>query len=258
MPDNAVKLSHVTKNFPLYGKNPSVVRLLLRKKQDQFTAIKDVNLTIKRGERVGIVGPNGSGKTTLLKIIAGITAPTRGTVTTKGKVVSLMHLDAGFHPDLTGAENIYFNGLLIGMTKDEIKKKYDHIVRFAEIGQFIHAPFHTYSDGMKFRIAFAVATASACDVLIIDEIFLAGDMDFQLKTLSSIKAIQKQSNATIIICSHLLTYVIALSNTFYSLHNGSLRKESHQSVMNLLVTQDKQWTQKLGVTFGYLKNSRQQ
>ena len=247
-----IQLTNVFKTYPSYKKNASY---LSSNKPISFQALKNINLTIQKGDRVGIVGSNGSGKTTLLKLIAGIIQPSSGTVNTQGKIVSLMQIDAGFHPDLSGKENIMINGLLVGMTKKEIQSKYNSIVKFSGIEDFIDAPFYTYSDGMKFRLAFAVAIASSCDILIIDEVFLAGDTNFQLKTLSSIKEIQKNSKATIVICSHVLTHIIALSNKFYSLNKGVLKKESVKGIMKKLKSQDTAWKKRLGVTFGYAKNS---
>src|SRR3990167_6304133 len=153
----AIQLDYVAKQYVLHHEKPTLVETLFSPKDEVFFALKDISLEVSKGERVGIVGRNGSGKTTLLKIIAGISTPSTGSVTTDGKVVSLIDLEAGFHPDLTGEQNIVLNGMLLGMTRAEIAKKHQAIVRFAGIGQFIDAPLYTYSSGMMLRLGFAVA-----------------------------------------------------------------------------------------------------
>ncbi|PIR58748.1 MAG: ABC transporter ATP-binding protein, partial [Candidatus Pacebacteria bacterium CG10_big_fil_rev_8_21_14_0_10_56_10] len=157
-PDVAIQLTNVTKTYQLRQEKPTFVeQVMCRFQSSRFTALDNVNLTIYKGEKIGIVGPNGSGKTTLLKIIAGITTPDRGRVITNGKVVSLIDLTAGFHPELTGIENIRLNGLVIGVGEREVFDKLDDIVKFADIGQFIYQPLFTYSEGMKLRLGFSIA-----------------------------------------------------------------------------------------------------
>src|SRR3990167_10056105 len=152
-----ITLTEVTKSYTIHHEKPTLVEHLINGRNESFNALEDINLEIKKGEKIGIIGPNGSGKTTLLKIIAGITSPTMGIVKTSGMIVSLIDLEAGFHPDLTGEQNIVLNGMLLGMTRAEIAKKHQAIVRFAGIGQFIDAPLYTYSSGMMLRLGFAVA-----------------------------------------------------------------------------------------------------
>ncbi len=153
----AIKLSRVTKQYFIHHEKPTLMEKLFTRTNEKFTALKNINLSIYEGERVGFYGPNGCGKSTLLKIITGITTPTLGKVETKGKIVSLIDLEAGFHPDLTGIQNIYMNGMLLGMSKDEITEQLKDIVNFADIHQFIDVPLFTYSQGMKIRLGFSVA-----------------------------------------------------------------------------------------------------
>lgn len=204
--------------------------------KDGFYALKNINLKIKKGGRVGIMGPNGAGKTTLLKIISGVAFPTAGQLKVNGRIVSLIDLEAGFEPDLTGRENIFVNGLIIGMKKEEIKQKFDQIIKFADIGKFIDSPFFTYSSGMKFRLAFAIAIASDCDVLIIDEIFQAGDFDYKIKTMKKIKNLQKNNpNLTTIICSHLPLFMWSFADTFYELKNHALKSKKKTKIWKELI-----------------------
>lgn len=198
----AIQLVNVVKKYQLYHEKPTFAeKLIHKKKQEIFTALNSINLTVFKGERLGIMGPNGSGKTTLLKIIAGITTPNEGTVITNGKVISLIDIAAGFHPELTGEENIYLNGLLIGMSKKEISKKYKKIIAFADIGAFIDAPLYTYSSGMILRLGFSVAIHSDPDILLLDEGIVVGDENFQKKVNAHIQMIFKQKK-TMIIVSH--------------------------------------------------------
>jgi|SRR3989344_3914300 len=198
----AVKLSHIYKVYSLHHEKPTLVEKLIKGVNEQFTALSDVNLTVYQGERVGILGPNGSGKTTLLKIITGITTPTSGTVVANGRVVSLISLDAGFHGDLSGVQNIYLNGLLLGMKKPEIDAKLRRIVEYAALGRYIDVPLFTYSSGMRMRLGFAVAIHSEPDILILDEMIQVGDQRFQDKTQKTLTDLVKKKRITIIASSH--------------------------------------------------------
>jgi len=149
--DIAIKLTNVSKKYIVRHEKPTLVEKLINGKKEEFWALKDINLEIKRGEKIGIIGPNGSGKTTLLKLITGISSPTSGTIERNGEIISLIDLEAGFHPDLTGIQNIYLNGMIIGMNKTEINSKLKKIIDYADIGRFIDVPLFTYSEGMKFR-----------------------------------------------------------------------------------------------------------
>lgn len=203
----AIELKNVTKHYVLHHEKPTFSeRLVHRTKKEVFTALDDISLTIYKGEKVGIIGKNGAGKTTLLKIIAGITTPNSGSIKTKGKIVSLIDLEAGFHPDLTGEENIYLNGLIIGMSKREIKQKINEIIEFADIGQFIDAPMYTYSAGMKLRLGFSVAVHADPDILILDEGITAGDQDFQEKSMKKINEFFK-AGKTILVVTHWIEFL---------------------------------------------------
>ena len=206
----AIKMEAIGKKYIIHHEKPTLVedirRRLKKQNKEEYWALKNFNLSIMEGEKIGFYGKNGAGKTTLLKIISGIANPTEGKIQTIGKVVSLIDLEAGFHPDLTGQENIFLNGLIVGMSKKEIKKKFKSIVDFADIGNFITAPLYTYSNGMKLRLGFSVAINSNPDILIIDEIISVGDKNFSKKSMSKIKQLFKKKK-TIILVSHDLKFL---------------------------------------------------
>lgn len=202
----AIKLTNVSKKYYIHHDKPTLAERILNGKDEEFYALKSINLTIYKGERIGIIGANGSGKTTLLKIITGITASTTGKVKTKGKIVSLIDLEAGFHPDLTGIQNIYLNGTLLGLTNKKIEDKLDEIVDFAGIGKFIDAPLFTYSSGMVLRLGFAVAVNSDPDTLILDENISVGDANFKQKSFNKIRSLF-ENGKTIVIASHDLDFL---------------------------------------------------
>ena len=224
MSDFAIKLTHASKKYTLHHEKPTFVEnIFSRAKKEEFWALQDINLTIKKGERIGVIGPNGSGKTTLLEIIAGITTPTHGEVVTNGKLVSLIELEAGFHPDLTGEENIFLNGLLIGMSKKEIKIKLKDITDFAGIGGFFDTPFYTYSSGMKLRLGFSVLAHSSPDILLIDENIAVGDKDFQERSYQKIVDFSDEKK-TIIIVSHRLEILNRLTTKTIRLEQGKVER----------------------------------
>jgi len=220
----AIQLKGVTKEYTIHHEKPTLVEKFYKGKDEKFLALDDVSLTIKKGERVGIVGLNGSGKTTLLKIIAGITNPTNGTVKISGKVVSLIDLEAGFHEDLTGEQNIYLNGLLLGMTRNEINQRFPLIIDFANIKQFIDAPLFTYSEGMKLRLGFSIAVQSKLEILVLDEGMAVGDRPFYIKAVKKIEELFRQ-NKTIIIASHDLEYIYDNCSKLIILKQGRVFKE---------------------------------
>lgn len=205
MNNTSIKLSHISKKYILHHEKPTLAESLFTKKEE-FWALRSINLIVKKGEKLGIIGPNGAGKSTLLKIITGITDPTKGRVVTTGRIASLIDLEAGFHPDLTGEENIYINGLLIGMPKKQIKKHFNTIVRFSGIRKFIDSPLHTYSTGMKLRLGFSVAVHSNPDILVIDEIIAAGDEKFRKKSYQKMQEFFRRKK-TILFVSHNLDVI---------------------------------------------------
>lgn len=207
---DSIILKGVSKKYTLAKERPILLKnLFVPPKKEEVWALKNISLTIKKGETIGIIGENGAGKSTLLKIIAGITTPTKGSVEVNGKVGSLIELGAGFHPDLTGKENVYLNGTLLGFTKKELDKKYKEIVEFADIGHYVDHPVRTYSSGMTVRLGFSVAVHLDPDILLIDEVLAVGDEEFQRKCIEKINQIKKNSK-TIVLVSHNLTLVASL------------------------------------------------
>lgn len=176
-------------------------------KKEEFWALKDINLEIKRGEVIGIIGSNGAGKSTLLKILSQITPPTTGEIKMRGKVGSLLEVGTGFHPELTGRENIFLNGAILGMSRKEIAEKFDRIVEFSGIEKFLDTPVKRYSSGMYVRLAFAVAAHMEPDILIIDEVLAVGDAEFQKKCLGKMNEITKKDGRTILFVSHNLSAI---------------------------------------------------
>lgn len=224
MDNIAIKLSNISKKYILHHEKPTLVETFFKKKEE-FWALKNINLEVKKGEKLGIIGPNGAGKSTLLKIICGITTPTTGTVDTNGRVASLIELTAGFHPDLTGEENIYVNGLLLGMSLKEIKDKFKTIVNFSELWHFIDSPFYTYSGGMMLRLGFSIAIHSDPDILVVDEVLAAGDKSFQEKCQKRIKEFFKER--TILFVSHNLATIKLLCSKSIWLEKGKIKSEGN-------------------------------
>jgi ABC-type polysaccharide/polyol phosphate transport system ATPase subunit len=225
MSKTAVSLINVSKKYVIHHEKPTLAEnIFASRKKEEFFALKNINLAINMGERLGIVGPNGSGKTTLLEIIGSITTPSSGKVVTNGKTVSLIELGAGFHPDLTGEENIYVNGLLLGMSKDEIRSKFDQIISFADIGQFIDTPMYTYSGGMKLKLGFAIVAHANFDTLLLDEHLAVGDQEFREKSFDKIQEFVKQGK-TIVIASHLLGYIKNYTTRTILLDKGRIIKD---------------------------------
>ena len=188
----------------------------------RFWALKDVSFEVKPGEVVGIIGRNGAGKSTLLKILSRITEPTAGRIELYGRVGSLLEVGTGFHPELTGRENIYLNGAILGMRREEIAKKFDEIVDFAEIEDFLDTPVKRYSSGMYTRLAFAVAANLEPEILIVDEVLAVGDAEFQKKCLGKMKAVSEQEGRTVIFVSHNMSAVQNLCNSAIFLNKGQV------------------------------------
>lgn len=192
-----------------------------------FWALKDINLEIQQGERLGIIGPNGAGKSTLLKIISRITPPTAGRITLQGRVASLLEVGTGFHPELTGRENIYLNGSILGLKKAEINARRDEIIDFSGVGAFIDSPLKNFSTGMQLRLAFSVAAHLEPEILLIDEVLAVGDMEFQKKCIGKMEEVSKAQGRTILFVSHDLNYITALSDRCILLKNGSMERSGN-------------------------------
>jgi homopolymeric O-antigen transport system ATP-binding protein len=187
-----------------------------------FWALQDVALNVYPGEVFGLVGVNGAGKSTLLKVVARVLRPTKGRVIVRGRVAPLLELGAGFHPELTGEENIFLNGALLGFSHSEMQEKFDQIVEFSELGPFISAPIRTYSSGMYARLGFSVATASEPDVLIVDEVLSVGDEAFQKKCEARINAF-RQNGAAILLVSHSMAMIEEMCQRAAWLDHGTLK-----------------------------------
>jgi ABC-2 type transport system ATP-binding protein/lipopolysaccharide transport system ATP-binding protein len=190
-------------------------------KHNTFCALQDLNLAIYRGEVLGLIGNNGAGKSTLLKVIARVLRPTRGRVMIKGRVAPLLELGAGFHPELSGRENVYLNGAILGFSRQEMQDKFQQIVDFAELWDFIDAPMRTYSSGMWARLGFAVATDVQPDILIVDEILAVGDENFQRKSYDRIQQFREQGT-TILIVSHSMGTIESMCHRAAWLSHGKL------------------------------------
>ena len=194
-----------------------------RETKEGFWALKDVSFNVKKGEAIGIIGANGAGKSTLLKILSKITPPTEGEVKFKGRVSSLLEVGTGFHPELTGRENIFLNGAILGMAKKEIAEKFDSIVKFAEIEKFLDTPVKRYSSGMYVRLAFAVAAHMEPDILIVDEVLAVGDAEFQKKCLGKMDEVTKTAGRTILFVSHNMGAIEKLCKRCVWLDGGEVK-----------------------------------
>jgi len=194
-----------------------------RLRRKEFWAVDDVSFELKKGETLGLIGPNGAGKTTILKMLNGIVLPDKGSLRVKGRVGALIQIGAGFHPQLTGRENIYINGAILGMGKREIDKKFDAIVEFADIGDFLNTPVKFYSSGMFVRLGFAVAVHCEPEVLLVDEVLAVGDLGFQRKCYDKINQMQR-NETTIVIVSHNPYQVERLCDRVLLLNDGKLKK----------------------------------
>jgi len=223
----AISVEKVTKCYQLYDSANDRLKEALhpfnKKYHSTFYAVKDISFDVERGEKVGIIGTNGAGKSTLLKMITGVLTPSSGNIILNGKVASLLELGAGFNPELSGVENIYLNGTLMGFTKNEMDNKFDDIVNFADIGEFIYQPAKKYSSGMFARLAFSVAINVEPDVLIIDEALSVGDMAFQAKCMAKMKDMTDKG-VTLLFVSHDISAVQSLCDRAVFIDNGSIVK----------------------------------
>ena len=221
----AIRASGIGKRYRIYS-NPSnylreILTLRSRVYHQDFWALRDIDLEVRQGDTLGIIGENGSGKTTLLKILSGVTRPTCGEIETKGKIGVLLELGSGFHPDYTGRENIYLGGSILDLSKKEIEEKIDEVISFAGIGEFIDRPVKTYSTGMYLRLAFSIAIMVRPDTLITDEILSVGDESFQKKCLKEMESFLRDGK-TIVLCSHNLFQIKNICRRAIWLHQGKI------------------------------------
>lgn len=243
--DSAITVSNLSKRY-LIGKKKdgslrgSIVNSFVGSKgsSEVFWALKNLNFTIKKGDVVGIVGKNGAGKSTLLKILSQITKPSEGKIEINGRIASLLEVGTGFHPELTGRENIYLNGTILGMSRNEVKSKFDEIVAFSGVEKFIDTPVKRYSSGMHVRLAFAVAAHLDPEILIIDEVLAVGDADFQKKCLGKMQDVASQGR-TVLFVSHNMASVRSLCNKGILLTKGEiLFSGSAQETLDLYTKYD--------------------
>ena len=227
----AIKVDHVYKSFNIYYDRANTLkeRMLFfarNKRKEKREVLKDINLDIKKGETVALIGVNGSGKSTLLKLMTQIIFPNKGTIETRGKLTSLLELGAGFHPDFSGRENIYFNSSIFGLTKKEIDERLDQIIEFSELQDFIDNPVRTYSSGMYMRLAFSVAINVDADILLIDEILSVGDQHFQEKCFNKMRELKKEGK-TMVFVTHSMDSVKNLCDRAVWLSDGVVRLDGN-------------------------------
>jgi len=246
MEELAIRVEHVSKEYrlgaiggaTLKGEIQSKLAKLFHKedpnlkigekahgKNERFLALNDMSFDIKKGETVGIIGRNGAGKSTILKLICRVTAPTKGNIYLNGRITSMLEVGTGFHPELTGRENVYLNGAILGMSKAEIDRKFDEIVEFSEVGQFIDTPVKRYSSGMKVKLAFAVASHLESEIMIMDEVLAVGDVAFQNKCIERMKKVAEEEGRTILYVSHNMATVKSLCNRCIVLSHGQVAFE---------------------------------
>jgi lipopolysaccharide transport system ATP-binding protein len=196
---------------------------------DVVWSLKDINFDIKQGDAVGVIGRNGAGKSTLLKLLSRVTSPTTGDIKINGRIASLLEVGTGFHPDLTGRENIYLNGAILGMRKKEIKRKFDEIVEFAGVDRYVDTPVKRYSTGMYVRLAFAVAAHLESEILIVDEVLSVGDLEFQKKCLGKMGDVSKGEGRTVLFVSHNMSSIASLCNNGILLNYGTVKLQGTAS-----------------------------
>ncbi len=226
--DNAIIVQDVYKNFDVfYDKTNTIKDKVLfwnKSKKEVREILKGIDLEIKKGEVVGLIGVNGSGKSTLLKLMTKIIYPTKGKIITNGKLTSLLELGAGFHPDFSGRENIYFNAAIFGLSRKEIDARLNDIIEFSELGDFIDNPVRTYSSGMYMRLAFSIAINVDADILLVDEILSVGDQHFQERCFQKIEDLKNQGK-TIVIVTHSMDTVTRFCTRAVWLHQGKIKMD---------------------------------
>lgn len=227
-PENAIEVNHISKKFKVYmDKGHTLKEKMLfskRRKYEERIVLDDISFEVKKGEAIGLIGQNGCGKSTTLKLLTRIMYPDSGNIEMCGRVSSLIELGAGFHPDMSGRQNIYTNASIFGLTRKEIEARFDDIVAFSELEQFIDNPVRTYSSGMYMRLAFSVAINVDADILLIDEILAVGDANFQAKCFNKLREI-KQQGTTIVIVSHSLGQIEQICERSIWIHGGKIMAE---------------------------------
>ena len=227
----AIRVNHVYKSFNVYYDRANTLkeRLLFlgkRNRKEKREILNDINVDIKKGETVALIGVNGSGKSTLLKLMTKIIYPNKGTIETKGKLTSLLELGAGFHPDFSGRENIYFNASIFGLTRREIDDRLEKIIEFSELGEYIDNPVRTYSSGMYMRLAFSVAINVDAEILLIDEILSVGDQHFQEKCFEKMRQLRKEGK-TMVFVTHSMESVKQLCDRAIWLYEGQVKMDGN-------------------------------
>ena len=226
--DIAIEVKNMSKNFNIYADKANTLKeriiRLGKSKKEVHKVLKNINVEIKKGETVALIGVNGSGKSTLLKLITKIIYPNKGTIKVNGKISSLLELGAGFHPDFSGRENIYFNASIFGLTKKEIDERLENIISFSELGEYIDTPIRTYSSGMYMRLAFSVAINVDAEIILIDEILAVGDQRFQEKCMNKMKEL-KEEGKTMVFVSHSKEAVEFLCDRAIWLKDGEVKMD---------------------------------
>ncbi|WIE59453.1 ABC transporter ATP-binding protein [Curtobacterium sp. MCLR17_031] len=226
MNDSAVSVEHVSKRFRMYHeRNDSLKSMVMRGKKsvhEDFWALKDVSFEVPHGSTFGLIGKNGSGKSTLLKCLAKILWPEEGSITARGKQASLLEVGSGFHPELSGRENVFLNGSILGMSRKEVARKFDDIVSFSGVGNFIDQPVKNYSSGMYVRLGFSVAVAVTPDILVVDEVLAVGDATFRKRCQTKFKEM-KEEGRTVILVSHSMGTVKDMCDQVAWLNEGELK-----------------------------------
>ena len=226
--EDKIIVENVYKSFNVYKDKDSTIKekliIFSKNRKEKIEVLKNINLKIKQGETVGLIGVNGSGKSTLLKLMTKIIYPDSGKITTNGKLTSLLELGAGFHPDFSGRENIYFNASIFGLTRKEIDARLNDIIEFSELGEFIDNPVRTYSSGMYMRLAFSVAINVDAEILLIDEILSVGDQHFQEKCYNKMTELKEQGK-TMVFVTHSLDVVKKLCTRAVWLYNGEIKMD---------------------------------
>lgn len=224
---DAITVKSLSKSFTIpHERKNSLVEMLTKPFQqvpvDKLEVLKDISFTIKKGETLGIIGTNGAGKSTLLKLLAGIYTPDTGTIAVEGKLVPFLELGVGFNPELTGQENVFLNGIILGMSRAFLKQKFNEIVAFSELERFIDLPLKNYSSGMQVRLAFSIAFMSEADIYLLDEVFSVGDMAFQEKSKEIFKNL-KQEGKTLVLVSHSLPTILENADRLLLIHHGTVK-----------------------------------